>query len=84
MTELDLKLSLPDQLANQARAAGLLNSEAIERLVRQAIRKAAIRRFTEIGRCLRESGGTGITEADLEFELNAVRAEVRESRARRP
>jgi len=34
MTELELKLSLPDRLANQAKAAGLLTSEAIERLVR--------------------------------------------------
>jgi len=48
MTELELKLSLPDQLARQAEAAGLLTSEAIERLVREAIRKGAIQRFTEI------------------------------------
>ena len=41
MTELQLKLSLPDQLANQAKAAGLLTSESIERLVREAFRKAA-------------------------------------------
>lgn len=41
MTELELKLSLPDQIASQAKAAGLLTSESIERLVRQAIRKAA-------------------------------------------
>ena len=41
MTELELKLSLPDQLANQAKAAGLLTSESIERLVREAIRKVA-------------------------------------------
>jgi len=39
MTELELKLLLPDQLANQAKAAGLLTSEAIERLVRDAIRR---------------------------------------------
>ena len=84
MTELELKLSLPDQLANQARAAGLLTSEAIERLMREAIRKAAIKRFTEIGERLRESGGIDITPAELEAELKAVRAELREARARRP
>ena len=33
MTELELKLSLPDQIASQAKAAGLLTSESIERLV---------------------------------------------------
>ena len=84
MTELELKLSLPDQIASQAKAAGLLTSESIERLVRQAIRKAAIQRFTEIGKGLRESGGVEINPAELESELKAVRAELREVRARRP
>jgi hypothetical protein len=83
MTELELKLSLPDQLANQAKAAGLLTSEAIERLVREAIRKAAAQRLIECGRLLREPGGPEITEAELETELKAVRAELREARARR-
>ena len=83
MAELELKLSLPDRLATQARAAGLLTSEAIERLVREAVRKVAIQRFTEVGERLRESGGVEITPAELESELRAVRAELREARARR-
>lgn len=81
MTELELKLSLPDQIAEQAKAAGLLTSEAIERLVRQAIRKAAADRLIEYGKRLREPGGREITEAELESELKAVRAELREARA---
>ena len=84
MTELELKLSLPDQIAQQAMAAGLLTSESIERLVRQAIRKAAAERLIEYGRRLREPGGPEITEAELEAELKAVRAELREARARHP
>jgi hypothetical protein len=84
MKELELKLSLPDRIASQAKAAGLLTSEAIERLVRQAIRKAAAERLVEYGKRLREPGGTGITAAELESELKAVRAEPREAAARRP
>jgi hypothetical protein len=84
MTELELKLSLPDQLANQARAAGLLTSESIERLVRDAIRKAAAQRLIEIGKRLREPGTPEIAETELETELKAVRAELREAGARRP
>ena len=84
MTELELKLSLPDQLASQAKAAGLLTSEAIERLVREAIRKAAAQKFVEFGRKLREPGGTEISESELEADLKAVRAELREAGARRP
>lgn len=82
MTELELKLSLPDQIADQAKAAGLLTSEAIERLVRQAIRKAAAERLVETGKRLREPGGFEITEAELESELKAVRAELRVAGAR--
>ena len=84
MTELELKLSLPDQLANQAKAAGLLTAESIERLVRDAIRKAAAQRLTEFGKRLREPGTPEFTEAELEAELKAVRAELREAGARRP
>lgn len=84
MTELELKLSLPDQLADQAKSAGLLTSESIERLVREAIRKAAAQHLIEFGRRLREPGGPEITESELESELKAVRAELRETRAGRP
>lgn len=84
MTEFELKLSLPDQLAKQARAAGLLTSEAIERLVRDAIRKAAAEKFNALGKQLREPGGHDITPAELESELKSVRAELRKARARRP
>ena len=54
----------------------------IELLVRQAIRKAAAGRLIEFGVCLREPGSIEITAAELESELNAVRAELREARAR--
>jgi type III secretory pathway component EscV len=84
MTELELKLSLPDQLAKRAKAAGLLTSESIERLVREAIRKAAAQSFIELGKRLREPAGPEINEEELEVELKAVRAELREARARRP
>jgi hypothetical protein len=77
MTELELKLSLHDQLAIQARAAGLLTSESIERLVRDAIRKAAAQRLIEFGERLREPGTPEIAEAELETDLKAVRAELR-------
>lgn len=84
MTELELKLSLPDQIATQAREAGILTSESIERLVREAIRKAAAQRFIEYGKRLREPESHEISGAELESELKAVRAELREARARRP
>src|SRR3990172_3301852 len=41
MTTLELTLNLPDELASKAQAAGLLNSEAIEKLLREQLRKQA-------------------------------------------
>lgn len=73
-----------EQIANQAKAAGLLTSESIERLVREAIRKVAAERLIEYGKRLREPGDFEITEAELESELKTVRAELRQARARRP
>jgi len=50
--------------------------------VREAIRKAAAQRLIDYGRRLREPGGPEITGAELESELKAVRAELREAGAR--
>ena len=82
MTEFELKLSFPDQIADQASAAGLLTSVAIDRLVREAIRRAAAQLLIEYGKRLREPGGPEIAESELESELMAVRAELREACAR--
>ena len=39
---MELKVNLPDTLANEAQAAGLLTSQAIERLLREAVRSKAV------------------------------------------
>ena len=41
MTTLELKLTLPDQLAREAQAAGLLTPEAMEAMLRETLRKRA-------------------------------------------
>ena len=41
MTTLELKLNLPDQLAREAKAAGLLTPEAMEAMLREQLRKQA-------------------------------------------
>ena len=42
MNTLDFKLSLPDQLRKEAEAAGLLSPKAIERLLREEIRRRRV------------------------------------------
>ena len=41
MTTLELKLTLPQQLAKQAKAAGLLTPEAITLMLREQLRRQA-------------------------------------------
>ncbi len=48
MTTLELKVDLPDSLANEAKAAGLLTPEGIERLLRDAIRRKAFDDFLTV------------------------------------
>lgn len=41
MTTLELKLNLPDELAQRAQSAGLLAPEAIEAMLREQLKKQA-------------------------------------------
>ncbi len=75
MTE--LTVTLPDELARKARDAGLLNAEGIERALRDALRKQAA---GELFAALDEIQALKLppmTEAEIEAEINAVRAERR-------
>ena len=72
MTE--LTITLPDDLAQQAKAAGLLNAEGIERALRAAVRREAGRKFLEIVRALRADDIPPMTEDEIQAEIDAVRA----------
>jgi hypothetical protein len=71
-------LNLPDELAQRAQAAGILNeSGMIEQLFEEAIRRyEAGERLRDAMRRLREANASEpITEEDIEEEIRAVRAE---------
>ena len=75
MTELTVKL--PDELARQIRAAGLLDEAALEKLFREALRKQAAGEFFA---ALDEIGALRLppmTEAEVQAEINSARAERR-------
>jgi Xaa-Pro aminopeptidase len=75
MTELTVKL--PDDLASQIRAAGLLNEAAVEKVFREALRKQAV---GELFAALDEIEATKLppmTEAEVQAEIDAARAERR-------
>jgi hypothetical protein len=77
MTTVELKLSLPDQLAKEAQEAGLLSPEAIEGMVREELRAIRLRRFDQAREVLRAKPVPPMTAAEVQAEIDVYRAESR-------
>lgn len=75
MTE--LVVTLPDELAQRARNAGLLSDSAIQRLLEEAMRREAGRKLLEIAQRVQAAGIPPMTMDEIQAEVNAVRAERR-------
>jgi uncharacterized protein YaaR (DUF327 family) len=80
MTTLELTLNLPDELASKAQAAGLLNSEAIEKLLREQLRKQAGEELRAMLDKIDASGEAPMSQDEIQAEINAYRAERRAKR----
>jgi len=73
-----VQITLPDQLARDAQAAGLLSAEAIEQLLREAIeRRAAVDRLFGAMDRLAAAKLPEMTMEEIQAEVDAVRAERR-------
>ncbi len=77
MTTLELKLELPDSLAKEARQAGLLAPEELERLVREALRAKRVERLSKAREKLAANPLPPMTPEEIQAEIDAYRAEVR-------
>ena len=77
MTTLEVKLKLPDSLASQAKAAGLLNSEAIGKLLADALRSNAFDEILSIDERVEAVGVAPLSPEEIEAEIKAYRAERR-------
>lgn len=77
--ELELKLSLPDSLAREAEAKGLLTPQALETLLRSEIRRHRVNQLFEAADRLAEL--PQLTEAEVDAEIQAARSERRTPRA---
>ena len=74
----DITVSLPDELARQAESAGLLRSDAIALLLREAMRNQQVDQlFTTMKKL--NALTPSLTEDEIDAEIEAARAE----RARR-
>jgi post-segregation antitoxin (ccd killing protein) len=81
MTTLELKLTLPVQLAKQAKAAGLLKSEAIASMLREQLRKQAGEELRVMMDKLADANIPPMSENEIQAEINAVRKAPRARRA---
>ncbi len=74
----NITVSLPDELVQQAQSAGLLRPDAIERLLREAMKKRQVEQlFTTMDKLAEVK--PALTEAEIDAEIAAARAD----RARR-
>jgi post-segregation antitoxin (ccd killing protein) len=77
-----LTINLPDNLAKEAQAAGLLNSRAIERLVEEAVRREAGKKLLDAMQRLREANVPPLSEEEIAQEVKAARAARKDSSTR--
>jgi hypothetical protein len=74
MAEVEFKLLLPDGLARDAEANGLLNPEAIEALLRNELkRRERVNQLFNAADRLADLDVRPLTEAEIEAEIQAVR-----------
>ncbi len=77
MTTLELKVDLPDSLAKEAKAAGLLTPMAIERLLREAIRRKAFDDFLTVADRVEAADVPPLSMEEINAEIKACRQERR-------
>lgn len=77
----ELKLTLPDSLAREAEASGLLTPEAIEALLREEIHRRRVNQLFEAADRLANLDMPPLTESEVEAEIEAARRSRRTSDA---
>ena len=73
MTTVEVKLNLPDSLANEARQAGLLTPEQLERLLREALRTRRVERLAAVRETLATNPLPPMTPEEIKAEIDAYR-----------
>lgn len=72
-TTLQLRLEVPDRLAREANAAGLLTTRALSRMLAAAVRRAALDRLLAGAKRASRAGGRPMSMREIQAEVNAVR-----------
>ena len=77
----EITLILPDDLADEAEASGLLTPDTLEQIIRDEIKRRKTDRLFDIMDRLAVADKGELTEADVAAEIRAYRAEKRADRA---
>lgn len=82
MSRVNVEIELPDTLATQAKKAGLLEPEALERMVREALLARRVEDLANARDVLAVEPLPPMTLEEIQAEIDAYRADIR--RAARP
>jgi predicted proteasome-type protease len=75
-----VQIELPEDLARKAEEAGLLTPEALEQVLREALRRDAGKRLLEISKRMQAANIPPMTMEEIQAEVDAVRVERRAKR----
>jgi hypothetical protein len=75
MTLLELKLDLPDRLAREAQAAGLLTPKALREMLKDAMQRRAAQMLLAGAARATKAGSKRMSMKEIQLEVNAVRKE---------
>jgi hypothetical protein len=75
MTTLEVKLDLPDRLAREALAAGLLTPKALRDMVKDAMQRRAAQTLLAGAQRASAAGSKPLSMKEIQAEVNTVRRE---------
>lgn len=81
MTTLQVELDLPDSLAQEATRLGLLEPQALQALLRDAVRNRRLARLAEARSKIATAGVPPLTMEEIEAEIETDRTERRAKNA---
>lgn len=79
--QLELTLTLPDSLVREAEAGGLLTPQGLESLLRAEVQRRRVAQLFAAADQIAALPLPPLTEAEVEAEIQAARAERRAARA---
>ena len=74
---MQVTLNLPDELARRAQSEGLLSAEAVQRMLEDAMRRAAGKKLLNVAGQIHAADIEPMSEEDLAAEVQGYRADKR-------